>query len=102
MTVVGLGAVGGPILGGSIESLLGWQFMFLMIAIFSLFSTIVAILTIPNRSSKRFNIKGKDGKDKLDWGGIIFSGLFLLVLILVITFVDKLAWVSFSFSRDIN
>ena len=99
MTVVGLGAVGGPILGGSIESLLGWQFMFLMIAIFSLFSTIVAILTIPNRSSKRFNIKGKDGKDKLDWGGIIFSGLFLLVLILVITFVDKLGWVSFSFSR---
>lgn len=96
MTVVGLGAVGGPILGGSIESFLGWQFMFLMIAIFSLFSTFIAVLTIPNRSSKRFKTKEND---KLDLGGIIFSGLFLLVLILVITFVNKLEWTSFSFSR---
>ena len=99
MTVVGLGAVGGPILGGSIESLFGWEFMFFFIAIFSFFAMIIAVFTIPNANSEKLRIKTESGGNKVDWGGIIFSGMFLLILILVITFVDKLGWVSFSFSR---
>ena len=99
MTAVGFGAVGGPILGGSIESLFGWEFIFFFIFTFSLFAIFAAIFVIPNSNSKTFNLKTGEKDDKIDWGGIIFSGMFILILILVITFVDKLGWVSFSFSR---
>ncbi|HBR65691.1 MAG: MFS transporter [Dehalococcoidia bacterium] len=89
MTIVGLGAIGGPVLGGSIDSYFGWRAIFIFIAIFSIFAMWVAMLILtpdPQKSSRK-----EDSVKNFDWSGTFISALFLLSLMLVITFINKLS-----------
>ena len=92
MTIVGLGAIGGPVIGGGIDSFMGWRAIFIFIAAFSVIATFVAILILmpdPKRgSTKQGSIRN------FDWSGTFLSASFLLSLMLVITFINKLSFFS--------
>ena len=92
MTIVGLGAIGGPVIGGGIESYMGWRAIFVFIAAFSILALCIAALVLepdPKKgSTKRDSIKD------FDWNGTFLSASFLLSLMLVITFINKLSFFS--------
>ncbi len=89
MTIVGLGAIGGPILGGGIDSYFGWRAIFIFIAVSSIFAMFIAMqILMPdkkNSSSKEDSIKN------FDWAGTFLSASFLLTLMLAITFINKVS-----------
>ena len=92
MTVVGIGAVGGPVVGGGIDSLLDWRAIFVFIAAFSLLSALIA--TIVLQEDERESSTGRRSLGQLDWGGTVLSASFLLLVMVAITFANDLGWRS--------
>ena len=94
---VGLGAIGGPLIGGQISQIIGWRYVFL----FMFFPTFIAL------SLAYFILKDKligshlsDVRIKYDWSGAIYSALFIIILItniinpFNISYIGPLYWVS--------
>lgn len=96
MTVVGLGAVGGPLLGGAIDSLLDWRAIFVFIAVVGAASTVVAITVLspakPEVSSSE--PARRSGLLDFDWVGTALSAALLLTSMLAVTFAMDLGWSS--------
>ena len=88
MTMVGLGAIGGPVLGGGIDSLLGWRAIFLVVAIVCVMATIAALLVFEKEVYRKGQLK------KFDWSGVALSAAFLLSFMLSITYANELGWLS--------
>lgn len=96
MTVVGVGAVGGPMLGGAIDSLLDWRAIFVFIAVASVVSAAVA-MAVMNPQEQRQAGQGSgngSGLRGFDWVGTALSAAFLLVAMLAVTFGMDLGWRS--------
>lgn len=92
MTAVGVGAVGGPVIGGGIESLMGWRAIFVFIAVFSVIAWLAA-LTILDSDGVRKDRRVLSLR-MFDWLGTVLSASFLLTLMSTITFAQELGWSS--------
>ena len=67
-SIVGLGAVAGPVIGGYLVTHYAWEWVFLINIPFGVAALIAAIKIIPES-------KDPLASRKLDWGGLILSGL---------------------------
>jgi EmrB/QacA subfamily drug resistance transporter len=95
MTVVGIGAVGGPMLGGAIDSLLDWRAIFVFIAVASVVSAAVAMAVMsPQERQAGQGSRSETGLRGFDWVGTALSAAFLLVAMLAVTFAMDLGWRS--------
>ena len=92
MTSVGIGAMAGPLLGGGMESWLGWRSIFVVITLFSLVSCLVASLVL-QADHKSGGRKGPS-LSQFDWTGTGLSAILLLTFMLTVTFGQKLGWFS--------
>lgn len=91
MTVVGIGAIGGPVIGGIIDSLIGWRAIFAFVALFSLIAIAAACLVLKSNDNSN-----NSGEERFDWLGMFFSAAGLVLAMLVITFAQELGWFSWE------
>ena len=87
MTIIGSGAVGGPVIGGFLVSLFGWQAIYAMSAILCLFALILSTLVL-----KRFSGERKNGLLTFDWPGAALSAGFLSIVLISLTFSYRAGW----------
>ena len=92
MSVVGVGAVVGPAIGGFLVDYLGWEAVLYTTAGLGVVSLITALLILDgNRSG------GGDGtNDHFDWLGATFSAATLISLLLAMTLGSRYGWDSLS------
>ena len=88
MTMVGLGAIGGPVIGGSIDSLLGWRAIFVVVAVVCVIAVIAALMVFEKQEFKKGQLR------EFDWLGVALSASFLLTFMLSITYANDLGWKS--------
>ena len=89
MTIIGAGAVGGPVIGGFLVSLFGWQAIYAMSAILCLFALILSTLVL-----KRFSGERKNGLLTFDWPGAALSAGFLSIVLISLTFSYRAGWLN--------
>ncbi|MDP6455718.1 MAG: DHA2 family efflux MFS transporter permease subunit [SAR202 cluster bacterium] len=92
MTMVGMGAVGGPVVSGVVVDFLGWRAVFFMgvpLGLISLVSALV-ILNPDNRSKSA----GDQKSEKFDWLGAFLSAASVAVFLLVMTNAYRIGWAS--------
>ena len=96
MTVVGVGAVGGPIIGGTIDSLMDWRAIFIFVAVFSVVSMAIALAVLrPDKKRQPGRGSGSDSRLRgFDWGGTALSAAFLVTAMLAVSFAMNLGWLS--------
>lgn len=92
LSVVGVGAIAGPALGGLLVSTLGWRWVF-FIHLPAGFLTIAASALILGADRPGPVARG-DRRPAFDWLGAIISGGVLLVFLLVVGNGDRLGWAS--------
>lgn len=96
MTVVGLGAVTGPIIGGAIDSLLDWRAIFVFIGVVSVVSTAIAIAVLTPKDEQQAGPRtdSRPGFLAFDWVGTALSAGCLLTSMLAVTFAMDQGWFS--------
>ena len=77
MTAVGLGAVGGPMVGG-IDSLFDWRAVFIFVGIFQLGANVIAMMVLKDGNGKKMELDSGENKG-FDWRGVILSMSFLFL-----------------------
>ena len=92
MTVVGAGAITGPVVGGSIVSLFGWRAIFFVGAPLGLLAIAAAYVVLPGRD--RTPATDRDGRQGFDWVGAMLSSAFLALFLLVMTNAYRVGWGS--------
>ena len=93
MTMVGLGAIAGPVVGGFVVGGLGWRAVFFMTVPFGVISIVAASLIL--RSDK----SSPDQPQKtasFDWVGASLSSSSLALFLLVLTNAYRVGWGSQS------
>ena len=92
MSVVGVGAVVGPAIGGFLVDYLGWEAVLYTTAGLGVVSLITALLILDgNRSGG-----GNGINDHFDWLGATFSAATLISLLLAMTLGSRYGWDSLS------
>ena len=92
MTMVGMGAVGGPVVSGVVVDLLGWRAVFLMGVPLGLISLISAIVILNPDRKKDSSDASKS--EKFDWLGAFLSATSVAVFLLVMTNAYRIGWAS--------
>ena len=92
MTVVGVGAIAGPVLGGAVVGQFGWRFIFFMAAPFGLLSMIVSSIVLLDRQQSASTVQQK--RFKFDWIGALLSAGALALFLLVMTNAYRIGWGS--------
>lgn len=90
-TMVGVGAVTGPILGGGLVDSLGWQAIFWLMSAGGLVSAVIAFWILIDA---RISSPGVKRGTRYDWLGAVLSAVALSVLILVMTLGGRVGWFS--------
>ena len=88
-SVVGSGAVAGPMLGGLLVSALGWQWIFLINIPVGILAIVAALLIL----DKRLFIQDRQARG-YDWLGAALSIAILITFLLAMTNGYKTGWVS--------
>ncbi len=92
MSVVGVGAVVGPAIGGFLVDYFGWESVLYTTAGLGVLSLITAMLILDSKLSG-----GGDGKDDhFDWLGATFSAATLISLLLALTLGSRYGWDSLT------
>ena len=92
MSVVGVGAVVGPAIGGFLVDYLGWESVLYTTAGLGVVSLITAMLILDSKRSG-----GGDGTDDhFDWLGATFSAATLISLLLAMTLGSRHGWDSLT------
>ena len=93
LSVVGLGAIAGPAMGGFLVAWLGWQSVFLVNVPAG---TLVLVLAwfLLERGPGSGQYRRAEGASSFDWAGAAVSGIILLVLLLVVGNGNALGWRS--------
>ena len=92
MSVVGMGAVVGPAIGGFLVDYLGWESVLYVTAGLGVVSLIAAMIILDTARSG-----GGDGaNDHFDWLGATFSAATLISLLLAMTLGSRYGWDSLS------
>ena len=92
VSVVGIGAIIGPILGGLVVDLFGWRYVFLIGLPFGVASIVTGLLFLENDSE--FLEERRKGTDRFDWIGAALSSGGLALFLLVITNGHRIGWKS--------
>jgi EmrB/QacA subfamily drug resistance transporter len=92
MTMVGLGAVAGPVIGGTVVELFGWRAVFYMGVPLGVVSLVSAALVL----GRDRPAAAKDGalRARFDWAGAILSATALTVFLLAMTNAYRVGWTS--------
>ena len=91
-SIVGVGAIAGPAVGGLLVSAFSWRAVFLMnlpIGLVAIAAT--ALIIRSSRASQRNEAENGSG---FDWLGAVLSGLFLLAALLIIGNGHRAGWTS--------
>ena len=88
MTVVGIGAIAGPVLGGAVVGLLGWRFVFFLGVPFGIASIVAAIVVLEGERP------ASAGGVRFDWPGAALSASALVVFLLAMTNAHRIGWGS--------
>ena len=92
MTVVGVGAIAGPALGGAVVGLLGWRYIFFLGAPLGIVSIISAMAVL-----RGIGAPGEERRPRslsFDWVGALLSTLAMAVLLLAMTNAYRVGWRS--------
>ncbi|MEE8466255.1 MAG: MFS transporter [Dehalococcoidia bacterium] len=92
LSVVGVGAIAGPVIGGFLVSIFDWRSVFFANVPIGIFTVAVSMLVLPLDKPEPAAEGGP--RQKFDWGGAILSGLTLLGFLLVVGNGDRLGWTS--------
>ena len=90
MSVVGIGAVAGPAIGGFLVDSLGWESVLYTTAGLGIVSLIAAVLILDTARSGG----GDSVNEYFDWLGATLSAAILISLLLAITFGTRYGWSS--------
>ena len=93
LSVVGMGAIAGPAMGGFLVAWLGWQWVFLVNVPAGELVLILAWLLL-ERGPGAVQYRRGQGASSFDWTGAAVSGVILLVLLLVVGNGNTLGWRS--------
>ena len=91
MTIIGTGAISGPILGGLIVSNFGWRWVFFAGIPIGILAMISAALVLKSKAKQE---AGGAGRGSFDWIGAALSSAALVAFLLAMTNAWKLGWVS--------
>src|ERR671917_1835501 len=86
-SVVALGAVLGPLLGGYIVTDYPWEWVFLINIPVGIVAIIATLAIVPESRDPL-------ASNKLDWGGVIFSALAIFALVYALIEGPKFGWLS--------
>ena len=89
MSVVGVGFISGPVLGGFLVSALGWRWVF-----FSLIPTGILTLAAALIILEKGRFLQDSQRPKFDWLGAVLSAGTLVSLLLALTFGPRVGWAS--------
>ncbi|MCH8206244.1 MAG: MFS transporter [Chloroflexi bacterium] len=92
LTVVGVGAIAGPVVGGAVVGAFGWRFIFFMGLPFGLASIVAALVVLEGRSAED-SLRG-GGQGSFDWVGAFLSSAALATFLLVMTNAHRVGWGS--------
>ena len=91
MSIIGAGAVGGPVIGGTLVSLLGWRSIYAASGCVGIVALLLAAVVlrrgVPEDSSPT-------NRSSFDWTGAGLSAIVLVCFLLSITNGYKLGWAS--------
>ena len=90
MATIGVGAMGGPIIGGALVNTLGWRFIFFASIPASLIAMLVAIVILRVETNEGYPRKNV----KFDWVGAWISSAALISFLLGMTNGYRLGWNS--------
>ena len=89
MSVVGVGAVSGPALGGVVVGLLGWRWVFFINFLLAVLSTMAGLVILDGRRTSQ-----DEKKAKFDWLGAALSTAALVTFLLAVTNGPRVGWSS--------
>ena len=92
LSVVGTGAIVGPVLGGFLVSALGWRAVFFVNVPVGLVT--IALTGLVLRADRTVQEDAEGRRPTFDWVGAALSGLALLFFLLVMGNGDRLGWTS--------
>ncbi len=92
LSVVGLGAIAGPAVGGFLVAWLGWQSVFFINVPAGLLVLALSWALLERGSGAGRYTRARD--TSFDWTGAAVSGIFLLVLLIVVGNGNGLGWQS--------
>ena len=92
LSVVGLGAIAGPAIGGFLVAWLGWQSVFFINVPAGCFVLVLSWLFLERGTGAGQYRRGE--RASFDWTGAAISGVFLLILLLVVGNGNGLGWQS--------
>ena len=92
MSIIGAGAVGGPVIGGTLVSLLGWRSIFVSSGCVGIVALVLAAVVL----RRGVGVQSADipGRSSFDWTGAGLSAVVLVCFLLSITNGHKLGWSS--------
>ena len=93
LSVVGMGAIAGPAMGGFLVAWLGWQSVFFVNVPTGTLVLALAWLLL-ERGPESSQYRRGQGASSFDWTGAAVSGVILLVLLLVVGNGNGLGWRS--------
>ena len=91
MSIIGAGAVGGPVIGGTLVTLLGWRSIYATSAIVGIVALLLAAVVLRRGIGERAD---ENTRRSFDWTGAALSAIVLVCLLLSITNIHKLGWNS--------
>ena len=89
MTMVGVGAVAGPAIGGIVVDALGWRAVFFLMLPVELIGVAATLFVMRGWTEVR-----ESGNARFDWLGATLSAGILIALLLAMTTGNKTGWVS--------
>lgn len=92
MSIIGAGAVGGPVIGGTLVSLLGWRSIFVSSGCVGIVALALAAVVL--RRGIETRSANSPGGSSFDWMGAALSAVALVSFLLSITNGHKLGWGS--------
>ncbi|MQG69920.1 MAG: DHA2 family efflux MFS transporter permease subunit [SAR202 cluster bacterium] len=92
MTMVGMGAIAGPVIGGTVVELLGWRAVFYMGVPLGVVSLAAAALVLER--DRPAGVEGGISRVRFDWAGAVLSTTALVVFLLSMTNAYRIGWTS--------
>ena len=94
MTIVGVGAIAGPVTGGFVIDAFGWRAIFLMAAPLGALSVLAGLLVLEGRAS--VNRQVTSSFRSFDYVGAMLSTAALVSFLLIMTFGYRIGWGSLA------
>ena len=91
MTIIGTGAISGPILGGLVVSNFGWRWVFFAGIPVGILAMLSAALALKGRNAQQAT---RSGRGSFDWVGAALSSAALVAFLLAMTNGWKVGWAS--------